>query len=313
MSRQFNLGLYLILGGLIVISLIFFGSQDVEAEDQGDHAADEAAIRQRSKNYTEAVSRRDAEELASYWTPDAVYINPTKGLYVQGHDEIVEEYKRWFNDKVDKVEVTTKEISFPGPGEAAETGFIRITFKDNRPPIEHAFGALLVKDGDKWLFKEVRQIPLKAAPTHFDELKALSWLVGNWIDKDKDVVIQRNVKWDKYKNFLIQDFNMQLYGQDIIDGKELIAWDPIEKRIRSWVFDSDGGFGEGKWYKQGDSWYVRTVYTLADGKKATAVNIFTKLDDNSYTWASVGRDVNGDILPNIEPTKVERVTSNIEQ
>ena len=44
----------------------------------------------------------------------------------------------------------------------------------------------------------------------------------------------------------------------------------------------------------------------ADGKKGTSINIYSNIQSGSYTWESVGREVGGDILPNIEPVKVER-------
>jgi len=34
--------------------------------------------------------------------------------------------------------------------------------------------------------------------------------------------------------------------QSETDGWEIIGWDPIGRQIRSWIFDSNGGFGEAK-------------------------------------------------------------------
>ncbi len=113
---------------------------------------------------------------------------------------------------------------------------------------------------------------------------------------------------DKHKNFLMQNFSMKVLDQNELQGCQIIGWDPIQEKIRSWVFDSDGGFGEGYWSQQGDSWYVNMSFTLADGRKASSTNIYTKVD-GSYTFASEGRDVNGEVLPNIEPVKVVKVTS----
>lgn len=272
-----------------------------------NNSVEESKLRQDAKNYSNIFGKGDARGLAQFWTEDAVYINPTSGESVKGRAAIIQEYTHWFNQlHANKTDISIEEISFPHPDEAVERGFSRIQFSDGKPPIEHAFSAHLVRENGRWLFKEVRQIPLKSQHSNHDKLKPLEWLIGSWVDADKDVTISFDTHWDKYKNLLIQNFDMKLYGQDIIEGRQIIAWDPIEKRIRSWVFDSDGGFGQGSWYEKDGSLFAKMAYTLADGRKASAVNIYKRINGNSYSWSSVSRDVNGEILPNIEPVIVER-------
>jgi hypothetical protein len=36
------------------------------------------------------------------------------------------------------------------------------------------------------------------------------------------------------------------------------------------------------------------------------VNILTVLDNNTFTWQSTGRELDGEILPNVEPVKMVR-------
>jgi hypothetical protein len=72
------------------------------------------------------------------------------------------------------------------------------------------------------------------------------------------------------------------------------------------VFDSDGGFGEATWTKKDNRWIINTTATMPDGRKTSAINILTMLDKNSFTWQSTGRELDGEVLPNIEPIKVVR-------
>jgi hypothetical protein len=95
-----------------------------------------------------------------------------------------------------------------------------------------------------------------------------------------------------------------------MSGTQIVAWDPSSERIRSWVFDSDGGFGEGLWSREENRWVIKAHSTLADGKKGTAVQIITKLDDNSFTWESIGREVDGELLPNVEPITIVRTPAD---
>src|SRR3954465_15517958 len=106
-------------------------------------------------------------------------------------------------------------------------------------------------------------------PSAYKNLKDLEWLVGSWKDEDEDVSIVFKTRWDTNKNFLVQKFNMTVYGAPEMEGVEIIGWDPIEKKIRSWIFDSDGGFGNGIWTKENNRWIVKVNYTLSNGKTAS--------------------------------------------
>jgi hypothetical protein len=72
------------------------------------------------------------------------------------------------------------------------------------------------------------------------------------------------------------------------------------------MFDSDGGFGEGSWKKDGKAWIVENAQTMPDGTRASAINIYTPVDADHYTFESTGRDVGGELLPDIRPVTVER-------
>ena len=89
-------------------------------------------------------------------------------------------------------------------------------------------------------------------------------------------------------------------------GMQIIGWDPAAKQIRSWVFDSDGGFAEGRWARKENRWYVTTTGTLPDGGNASSVNVITQVDDGQFKWQSVNRTVGGQLLPNVDEVVVVR-------
>jgi len=139
-----------------------------------------------------------------------------------------------------------------------------------------------------------------------DQLDQLDWLIGSWTNKTDAAVVNSNFEWDRDKNFIIQHFSMKTDDEPELSGQQIITWDTSENKIRSWVFDSDGGFGQSVWSRQGNSWYAQTVYTLPDGRKASATHIYTRVDNDSYTFASQGRDVDGRMLPDIGPFNAVR-------
>lgn len=141
----------------------------------------------------------------------------------------------------------------------------------------------------------------------YDYLKIFEWLVGDWKDDSDDVNITYKYEWDENKNFLKQHFSVIL-GEDEVDlhGIQVFGWDPIKKQIRSWIFDSDGGFGESFWSKVNGKWYATTTYVLPDGTKASAVHVFKKINDSAYSFSSESRELGGEMLPDAGPFTIVR-------
>lgn len=145
-----------------------------------------------------------------------------------------------------------------------------------------------------------------AADTPYDHLKELEWMIGDFADADPDVDIQVSNKWDTNKNIIYGTFAVVTGKDSVLTGTQVFAYDPITQKIRSWIFDSDGGFGEGRWDKKDKSYVVETIQTLANGSMASSVNIYTPIDANSYTWESTSREIGGQLLPDVEPIKIVR-------
>ena len=138
------------------------------------------------------------------------------------------------------------------------------------------------------------------------ELQELSWLVGNWTDQSDLVDVDISWDWDEDMHFLQQQFSVLGEDDKVFTGRQILGWDPRGKEIRSWIFDSSGGFGQSEWHKEGNDWYAETIYTIADGKRATATHVYRKVDDNSYTFSSESRDIDGQLMPNMGPFKMVR-------
>lgn len=274
---------------------------------QGQSQAEKQAITDTINAYQEAYNQHNASQLANLWASDGIYFNPLTGERAEGRTAIEKFYQDKFSEgKQGRVEIHGTNIRFPEPNVAIQTGTVKMMMSDQ--PVQYfAYQVTLVKESGKWLFDVINEIEVQEAPSHFEQLKELAWLVGKWQDVDENVNIVFDNQWDKYKNFLTQNFVMSVYGQENIEGKQIIAWDPERNVIRSWVFDSDGGFGEGTWEKEGDKWYATMRYVLSDGRVASSINIYTPVNEHSYTFASVEREVGGEILPNMDPVTVEKI------
>lgn len=269
--------------------------------------ADEKEIRNIVQSYQESYNKQNAAKLTAQWAPDATYTNPVTGESAEGREAIEKLFMEKFAESKNRhLEITIKNIEFPNADEAIENGVMKVTVED-QPVQQVAYQARYVRENGKWLVKAINEIELQEAPSHFEQLKDLAWIVGKWKDSDDNVDIFFDTHWDKYKNFITQHFEMKIYGQNDIEGKQIIAWDSVKDVIRSWVFDSDGGFGEGTWEKMDKRWYATMHFTLSDGRIASSINIYTPIDNHSYTFASVEREVDGEILPDMNPVTVEKI------
>jgi hypothetical protein len=131
-------------------------------------------------------------------------------------------------------------------------------------------------------------------------LSTLDWLVGDWVNEDENRAIEFNCHFTKNGSFLVRSFGIVTEKDVRMSGMQVIAWDPANQSIRSWTFDSEGGFGEDTWTQSGNRYTIRAKYTLPDGGIASAINVFTFVDDNKCTWKSASREIDGELQPDTD-------------
>jgi hypothetical protein len=165
--------------------------------------------------------------------------------------------------------------------------------------------AINVKKGDRWLISQLTETDAPA-PNAYSRLQQLEWLVGNWENKAGDLTVETKIDWAGDKNFLTRKFKIKGSDQEETDGWEIIGWDPERQQIRSWIFDSNGGFGESTWSNDGEHWLIKASNVLPDGGHSTAEHVLTKVDDNKFSWETQNRSLNGDPQPSLDKIEVER-------
>jgi hypothetical protein len=144
--------------------------------------------------------------------------------------------------------------------------------------------------------------------TLVEPLEALQWMVGAWVDKGDDTTIVTKCSWTKNRKFLKRSFELQVDGQVALHGDQIVGFDPRANQIRSWTFDSEGGIGEGVWIQDGNRWLVKSSFVLADGSRASSLNVYTYVDDDTFRWQSTNREIAGELQPSIPEVTVVRFT-----
>jgi uncharacterized protein (TIGR02246 family) len=276
------------------------------AAEPRDPAADEAAIRTADEAYVKAFNEHDAKALADAWSPEAVYLSRVTGDEVVGRAAIAEQFAALFKDQPEiKLDLSVESIQFVSPNVAVEHGIAK-TLTPEGGPEEIAYNAVFVRRDEQWLLDRVTDTAQEAANSSYEQLKPLEWMIGHWVDKDDEVAIETDCKWAKNQSFITRSFTVAAEGQVNLSGIQIIGWDPVAKTIRSWTFDSDGGFAEAAWTFKKDRWFIQNKGYLADGRKASMTNVIKQVDQNSLTWQTDDRTVGGELLPNIDEVLVVR-------
>jgi uncharacterized protein (TIGR02246 family) len=257
--------------------------------------------------YEEAYNKGDAKTLARLYSDDVDYIDQD-GAEVNGRDAMEKLLADNFQQNPGaKLAITTEEIKQLTPDVKVSRGFATVTSTTGVAGTTR-YTAVRVRKGDHWEISQLneREAP---APSAYSKLQALEWLAGTWQDKSGDQTVESKIKWAGDRNFLVRTINVK-GDQAATDGWEIIGWDPLRQKIRSWIFDSNGGFGESTWVNDGENWLIRASNVLPDGSRSTAENVLTKVDDSKFTWESQNRTLNGEPQPSLDKIEVQRVTGS---
>jgi uncharacterized protein (TIGR02246 family) len=277
------------------------------AAQAADEDADVAAIRQRAEAYVAAYNQHDAAALAGLWAEDAIYLNRDTGQAIEGRAAIGEMFKEMFESgEASRLKLTDQSVRLITPDAAIEDGAAEITSTDG-VATSSTYTAVHVKKEGMWYITSVRETDTPSAPPREQsELDQLAWLIGDWVDGNAESKSETSFKWTKGRHFLVSTFRMSAPGWDDLEGHQFICWDPAEGVIRSWMFDTDGGFGAGVWTQEEDRWVVDFVQTLPDGQQASCTNIYTPVDSDHFTFESVDRVVAGEELTDSGEINVAR-------
>ena len=268
---------------------------------------DEAGVRKAIASYVDAFNKGNAEAVAAHWSESGEWIDPT-GTPIQGRDAILTEMKAFFSsDTKPKIELLDLSVRFLAPSVAVEQGTALVT-RPKEGASESPYFAIHVLEDGKWKLSSVRELAPRPLPppSHYDQLQDLEWLIGDWVDDQGGAAVTMRGEWTANRNFISRSFTVMIEDRIDMSGTQVIGWDPAAETIRSWVFDSDGGFAEGVWTRLDDGWSVRSVGILPDGRKSSMVTIMRPIDDDTFTLQSVGREVDGELLPNIDELTVIR-------
>ena len=130
-----------------------------------------------------------------------------------------------------------------------------------------------------------------------DRLGELAWMVGEWLDEGPDATVRFDCRWSEDGNFLLRSYSVKQVGKAVMSGTQRLGWDPLARQFHSWEFDSEGGYGEGRWSREGDAWVVKSTGVRPDGSTASATNVIVRERPDRVKWTSTDRVLGDESVP----------------
>jgi len=293
---------------LAAVWVFFFSvamvSAQEDAPDKGDANPPYEAIKKAVEDYAAAYNARDAKAIANLFAPDAELVD-TSGTVFQGQEVIRQEYEAFFNAHPEaSLTIDVVSVRMVGPSVAIEEGQTASVLAAGETPSLSRYVAVYSKIDDAWVLASVRDEKLQPEPGQ--HLEKLDWLIGQWIEESEDSRMEIECYWDESGSYLIRDFKISIEGLLASSGTERIGWDPLNRQIRSWLFDSSGGHIEATWLPGDGDWTATARGYRADGQAISAIYKMTLLRDDAYHMAASSRRAGDESLSDFEMTIVRQ-------
>jgi uncharacterized protein (TIGR02246 family) len=291
---------------LLAVTAGFVAGPGVGQQSKGD-LSDKEAIAKNAEAFLEAFHKGDAAAVASFFTEDSEFTGLT-GVRLKGRATIEKALQKFFEEnKGQKVQVQSESLHFVTPEVAIEDGLTLALHPDGMPPSRARYTMVHVKKEGKWYIGSMRNSAY-VPPTNYEHLRDVEWAVGNWSGgSDKGNEQHLSLAWTDGENFITGTFTASVNGVSVGQATHWVGWDPRSKRIRSWIFDATGGFGEADWTKEGDGWVIKTNSVQQDGKPMTMTIHLGRVDADTIRLHTTDRTIDGKAAPDAPEFRLKRV------
>ncbi len=267
----------------------------------------EAVIKHAADALLAAHKRSDAKAFAAIFTPDGEYVD-AHGAVFHGRKAIADEFAAFFRDTPGSaMEIEIVSARAIARNLIASECTTRFRSSEDATVIPGKCRLVCAREGDLWLVASLHESDdASEASSHHAQVSQLEWLVGDWIGEGRNSHVHFSCRWDESGNYLLRDFTVEVAEAKPLSGTQRIGYDPITQRLKIWVFDSAGGFSEGYFNRDGDTWVLRTSGVTFDGHVASTTNVYTQVDKFRMTSETTDRFVSGERIPDAEKLTIVR-------
>jgi uncharacterized protein (TIGR02246 family) len=267
---------------------------------------DEQAVKQLTQSFVKAFNAGKSDDVAGLFLERAELTDDNGNVY-KGRLDIADVFSRFFKKFPGATsKMTPESIKFISPSFVIEEGSRTVTTKDGKATAVTHYTFVKIKPQDQWKIASGTEINDDSSLTPHDRLMPLTWLVGDWVDEGSDAVVQISSRWSEDKNFILIDFSAKVQGKPGLKSSQRIGWDPLTQKVKSWVFDSDGGYGDGSWTLVEGRWVIKSNAVMPDGQTGSATIILEPSGNDKYGMKGFDRIRGDNAEPDFELTIVRK-------
>jgi len=285
-----------ILAGFAVLTLLHL------AATAAGEAPSESPATGVARAYQEAFNAGQPDKLAALHTEDAMWVD-SDGSSLSGRDAIRAALAKAFAAAPGRtIEFAVDQVRPLGDDVILEKGSSIVTGPDGEESASF-YTTVYAKQGDQWRIAQITETAPVVEPSPASELAALGWLEGKWRGENAQRPVTLEISPVQNGNFLSIKYS---FGENGDEGSstEVVGYDAAEDRVRSWTFDSGGGFSEAAWQPDGSNWMLVSKSVNPDGTRGSSqLEIRPAADGRSFTVEGYNRESGGVPMPKLGPIK----------
>ncbi len=267
----------------------------------------EAAVAESAEQFAAAYNRHDAKAAAAGYTATGEFVTED-GTAIQGRDAIERHLAGVFKSfpkislqlHIDSIRLVTSTV-------AIEEGRVEVLSQPGAASQRSRYVALHLNQEGQWRLALARDFSADGEPvSNHDRLRELEWLVGEWVEEGEGSLVSTSCKWSSDRSYLLQEFAIRLGNEAPVSGMMRIGWDPQTQQIKSWTFDSDGGYSEALWARGDKKWVLKSKGVTHSGRNFSRTAILRSIDEGTMSWETRDHVEAGILLPDHPPLVVKR-------
>ncbi|HEY2251214.1 MAG TPA: SgcJ/EcaC family oxidoreductase [Planctomycetaceae bacterium] len=267
----------------------------------------EAAVKESANRFVANYNKHDFKAAAADFMPSAEFVTEN-GTVIRGREAIARHFAAVFTDLPQAhLEIQVESVQLVTSAVALEEGRVDFNASPQSPVETSRYVALHVFQDGRWWLARTRDFSADAAArSNHDRLGELDWLIGEWMEEGEDSLIATSCQWSDNRNYLLQEFTIRVGGEPAVTGSTRIGWDPLTRQIKSWTFDSDGGYSEALWTRGTDQWVLKSRGVTHRGRSYSGTSILRRIDQRTLSWESRDRVEGGVLVADQGPFVVKR-------
>lgn len=290
----------------ISISLVLLAAMSLASRPLSAQTPD-AAILKANDQLVKAFNAGQVAGVVAHFVPEGELIDDEGNLF-RGEKELTALFTKFFERFPGaKLAMEVESIRAIGPNLAIEEGTRYIAAREGNGKATLRYSAVRTRTtAGQWLIASIREFNNDPLPTPHERLASLGWIVGDWVNEGTDGLVKISYRWSEEGNFLLGDYQVHLTGLPAMKSTQRIGWDPVAGRIRSWLFDADGGFAEGHWAAVEGGFVVKSNSSNPDGSSGSVTMTITPKGKDHFTMKGTDRIIGEERAPDFEVSVVRQ-------